>query len=76
MDAPGLGNWKQVMLDEVRSRIDRERVHLPGTLPYSGCINLFRLSMVHVYLTYPFVLLWSLLDTKACGSVVDRPQGW
>jgi glycosyltransferase involved in cell wall biosynthesis len=64
------GSWKQVMLDEVGSKIDPDRVHFLGTLPYPDLINLFRLSTVHVYLTYPFVLSWSLLEAMACGCAV------
>jgi glycosyltransferase involved in cell wall biosynthesis len=62
--------WKQVMLDEVGSEVDWSRVHFLGTLPYSALINLFRLSTVHVYLTYPFVLSWSLLEAMASGCAV------
>jgi glycosyltransferase involved in cell wall biosynthesis len=62
--------WKQVMLDEVGSEVDWSRVHFLGTLPYSALINLFRLSTVHVYLTYPFVLSWSLLEALASGCAV------
>jgi glycosyltransferase involved in cell wall biosynthesis len=62
--------WKQVMLDEVGSQLDWDRVHFLGTLPYSALINLFRLSTVHVYLTYPFVLSWSLLEAMATGCAV------
>lgn len=62
--------WKQVMLDEVGSQVDWSRVHFLGTLPYPALINLFRLSTVHVYLTYPFVLSWSLLEAMATGCAV------
>lgn len=70
------GTWKQAMLDEVGSRLDGERVHFLGTLSYSELVNLFRLSTVHTYLTYPFVLSWSLLDAMACGcSIVGSRTG-
>jgi glycosyltransferase involved in cell wall biosynthesis len=39
-------------------------------LPYEELINLFRLSTVHIYLTYPFILSWSLLDAMASGCAV------
>ncbi|WP_210489550.1 glycosyltransferase [Microvirga antarctica] len=64
------GSWKQAMLAEVGAQIDRDRVHFLGTLTYSDLIALFRLSTVHAYLTYPFVLSWSLLDGMACGCAV------
>jgi glycosyltransferase involved in cell wall biosynthesis len=62
--------WRRLMLDEVGPGIDRQRVHFLGTLPYTDLINLFRLSTVHVYLTYPFVLSWSLLEAMAAGCAV------
>ncbi|QRM35587.1 glycosyltransferase [Microvirga sp. VF16] len=62
--------WKQVMVEEIESQVDWERVHFLGTLPYDGLINLFRLSTVHVYLTYPFILSWSLLDAMASGCAI------
>jgi glycosyltransferase involved in cell wall biosynthesis len=68
---PGQGRtWKQVMVEEVGSQVNWERVHFLGTMPYNGLINLFRLSTVHVYLTYPFILSWSLLDAMASGCAM------
>ncbi|WP_112661578.1 glycosyltransferase [Microvirga flavescens] len=67
---PEGGTWKQRMLKEVGDDIDTERVHFFGTLPYPELINLFRRSSAHVYLTYPFVLSWSLIDAMACGCAI------
>ena len=67
---PGGGSWHQVMLDEVGDRLDLSRVHFLGTIPHADFIGLMRLSAVHVYLTYPFVLSWSLLESMSCGCTV------
>lgn len=67
---PGGETWKDRLLAEVGTRIDHERVHFLGRVPYKELLNLFRLSTVHVYLTYPFVLSWSLLDAMACGCAI------
>src|SRR5204862_1748434 len=62
--------WKQVMLEEVGERLDMSRVRFIGSIPYQVLIWVFSASWAHVYLTYPFVLSWSLLDAMACGALV------
>ena len=69
----GQRSWKQVFVDEVRAQIpdaDWARVHFLGNLPYAQFIPLLQLSTVHVYLTYPFVLSWSLLEAMSAGCTV------
>ena len=72
-------SWKQIFIDEVRSSIsdaDWSRVHFLGNVPYNHFIPLLQLSTVHVYLTYPFVLSWSLLEAMSagCAIVASRTQ--
>jgi glycosyltransferase involved in cell wall biosynthesis len=68
--APGGASWKSVFLDEVRDRLDMRRVHFVGMLPYKDFVSLLQVSMVHVYLTYPFVVSWSLLEAMSLGCAV------
>jgi len=68
--APEGKTWKQIFFDEVRNDIDVSRVHFLGQIPYKHFITLLQLSTVHVYLTYPFVLSWSLLEAMSCGCAI------
>ncbi len=60
--------WREVMLDEVK--VDPARVMFLGKIPYSQFVALLRVSAAHIYLTYPFVLSWSMLEAMACGCAV------
>lgn len=65
--------WKQVFADEVRGRIDDagwQRIHFLGKLPYRRLMELLQVSRVHAYLTYPFVLSWSLLEAMSVGCAI------
>ncbi len=62
--------WKDLILDEVRDRIDPTRVHFMGKVPYATFRSLMQVTRVHAYLTYPFVLSWSMLEAMSAGAVV------
>ena len=65
--------WKDIFASEVRPQIsdaDWARVHFLGNIPYQYFIPLLQLSTVHVYLTYPFVLSWSLLEAMSVGCAI------
>ncbi len=49
---------------------DPERFLFTGLLPPTELAKLFRLTDLHIYLTVPFVLSWSLLNALACGATV------
>lgn len=68
--APVGTTWKQFMLQELDGRLDLSRVHFVGQLPYAQLLKVLSASWAHVYLTYPFVLSWSLLDAMACECLV------
>jgi len=62
--------WRQRMLDEVGQDLDPARISFVGRLPYDRYLSLLQVSSVHVYLTYPFVLSWSLLEAMSAGCAV------
>ena len=59
-------NWREKMLREVK--LDAARTHFLGRVPYAQFLQVLQVSAAHVYLTYPFVLSWSLLEAMACGA--------
>jgi glycosyltransferase involved in cell wall biosynthesis len=70
---PGGQTWKDIFIAEVRKSIPDEhwaRVHFLGLVPHNLFTALQQLSSVHVYLTYPFVLSWSLLEAMSCGCAI------
>ncbi len=69
----GASTWKEIFINEVRPHIsaaDGARVHFMGNIPYEQFIRVLQLSSVHVYLTYPFVLSWSLLEAMSAGCAI------
>lgn len=69
--APGEArSWKRMFLEEVKDRVDLSRVHFLGNVPYSDYLSLLQVTRVHAYLTYPFVLSWSMLEAMSAGALV------
>jgi len=69
--APADGkSFRELMLKELGSAIDLQRVHFLGKVPYSMFLKVLQVSTVHVYLTYPFVLSWSMLEAMSAGCLV------
>ncbi len=62
--------WLAAMRAELEGHLDWRRIHVPGALSHADFIRAMQISSVHVYLTYPFVLSWSLLEAMACGAIV------
>ncbi|WP_121629100.1 glycosyltransferase [Tropicibacter alexandrii] len=70
---PAGQSWKQIFIDEVRGRIPTphwNRVHFLGRVPYDRFLAMMQVSTAHVYLTYPFVLSWSLLEAMSAGCAI------
>lgn len=66
-------SWKEIFLSEVSTLLPEsamQRIHFLGNIPYQHFIPLLQLSRVHVYLTYPFVLSWSLLEAMSAGCAI------
>ena len=66
----GAKGWKDLILSEVRDKLDMSRVHFMGKVAYPVFVNIMQVSRAHAYLTYPFVLSWSMLESMAAGCLV------
>ena len=66
---------REVMLRELQGQIDLERIHFLGRIPHPYLISMLQASWVHVYLSYPFILGWSLLEAMACGCCIVGSRG-
>jgi glycosyltransferase involved in cell wall biosynthesis len=64
----GFESWRSKLVAELD--FDRSKIHFTGRVPYKTYRAILEISKAHVYLTYPFVLSWSLLEAMASGCVV------
>ncbi|MFA6013089.1 MAG: glycosyltransferase [Desulfobacteraceae bacterium] len=49
---------------------DMTRLRFTGFLPYHHYLHVLQASSAHVYLTYPFVLSWSMLEAMSAGCAL------
>lgn len=60
--------YKKMMLEKLD--LDLSRVHFVGALPLNEYVKLLQVTSCHIYLTYPFVASWSLLDAMSCACPI------
>ncbi|HVX16306.1 MAG TPA: glycosyltransferase [Pirellulales bacterium] len=68
LEFTGRQTFKQWVLS--RDDYDLSRFIFTGLMPTTSLAQLFAISDLHIYLTVPFVLSWSLMDALACGTTV------
>ena len=68
--------YRQKFIAELGDTLDAKRLHFLGRIPYDQFLAVLQISSVHIYLTYPFVLSWSLLEAMSvgCQVVASRTQ--
>jgi len=68
LDFTGGQSFKQWVL--ARDDYELSRFVFTGLMPTPELVKLFSITDLHIYLTVPFVLSWSLMDALACGATV------
>jgi glycosyltransferase involved in cell wall biosynthesis len=69
----GFDNWKDIFINEVAPNLSEQNwknIYFLGHVEYQNYLNILQISMVHVYLTYPFVLSWSMLESMSVGCAL------
>ncbi|MGZ8409901.1 MAG: glycosyltransferase [Hyphomicrobium sp.] len=67
--APGGRTYKALMLERL-PQLDHQRLHFIDFLSLEAYRSVLQASAVHVYLTVPFVLSWSLIEAMATGCTI------
>lgn len=65
---PDEGSYRQRYLSEVARELDPSRVHFMGLVSRQVFLRMLQITRCHVYLTYPFVLSWSMLEAMSAGA--------
>ena len=61
--------WLSALRNELGESIDWGRVHHLGLVNHSILLKVFQISSAHIYLSYPFVLSWSMLEAMSSGTL-------
>ncbi len=64
-DGKGLKSWALDTFD-----FDMNRLHFVGNQPLSKLRDALRITKAHIYLTAPFVLSWSMMESMATGALI------
>jgi glycosyltransferase involved in cell wall biosynthesis len=61
-------SFKQYVLS--RDNYDPSRFHFLGLIPTNELVTMYSLSDLHIYLTVPYILSWSLVQAMATGCTI------
>lgn len=68
-DSTGDGpSYKQQAIDKYQC--DWSRVHFTGKLSYEDYLSVLQNSTIHIHLSAPLFLSWSLLEAMSCGCTI------
>ncbi len=61
-------SWKKRILSQ--HSFDETRLHFTGLISREHYLSVLQVSSVHVYLTVPFVLSWSMMEAMSAGCLI------
>ena len=64
------GGLRGQMEAEVGHLLDWDRLHFVGQVSFEDYQRIIQVSTCHIYLTMPFVLSWSLLESMSMGATI------
>jgi len=64
------GGLRGQMEAEVGHLLDWDRLHFLGQVPFDSYQEIVQISSCHLYLSMPFVLSWSLLESMSLGATI------
>lgn len=64
------GGLRGQMEAEVGHMLDWDRLHFLGQVPYANYQQIIQISTCHIYLTMPFVVSWSLLESMSMKATI------
>ncbi|MEL6464920.1 MAG: glycosyltransferase family 4 protein [Pseudomonadota bacterium] len=64
------GGLRGQMEKEVGHLIDWDRLHFLGQVPFESYQSIIQISSCHLYLSMPFVLSWSLLESMSMEATI------
>lgn len=70
---PAGSTWRRHFWNAIAPRLPAHahgRIHCTGALRRDDFTRLLQVSTVHVYLSYPFVLSWSLIEAMSGGCAI------
>lgn len=62
--------YRALYTAEVKDAVDWSRVRFTGRLSYTDYLKVLQVSRLHLYLTYPFVLSWSMMEAMSAGCLM------
>lgn len=69
-NAPDGTTHKDIYFNKVKKDLKSSNIRFVGRVPYNSLVAMLSVSTAHIYLTYPFVLSWSMLEAMSLEALI------